>query len=67
MPSSNTFREPERKSLVAVARRAIQAAEDGLVHLVQRRHGPGDYSYLAIKARVGRPGRLIPAGATAGR
>ena len=67
MPSSNTFREPERKRLVAVARRAIQAAEDGLVHLVQRRHGPGDYSYLAIKALVGRPGRFIPGGATAGR
>ena len=34
MPSTNTFREPKRKRLVAVARRAMQAAEDGLLHLV---------------------------------
>jgi hypothetical protein len=45
----------------------MQAAEDGLVHLVQRRHGPYDYSYLAVKAHVRRPGRWIPAGAMAGR
>lgn len=67
MPSANTFREPERKRLIAVARRAMQAAEDGLVHLVQRRHGPCDYSYLAVKAQLRRPGRCIPAGAMAGR
>ncbi|MGE5769039.1 MAG: hypothetical protein ACM32G_01940, partial [Betaproteobacteria bacterium] len=30
MPSVNTFREPERERLVAVARRAMQAADDGL-------------------------------------
>ena len=28
----------------------FEAAEDGLVHLVQRRNGPFDFSYLAIKA-----------------
>ena len=67
MPSANTFREPERKRLVAVARRAMQAADDGLVYLVQRRHGPGDYSYLAVKAHFRRPGRFIPSGDTAGR
>jgi len=37
------------------ARRALIFAEEGRVHLVQRRHGDGDYSYLAIKART--PGR----------
>ena len=67
MPSAGTFGEPERKRLVAVARRALQSAEDSLVHLVQRRHGVGDYSYMAVKAHVRRPGRLMPAGATAGR
>lgn len=40
--------EADRVRLLALARRAMQAAEIGLVHLVQRRHGDGDYSYLAI-------------------
>ncbi|HLI12757.1 MAG TPA: hypothetical protein VKY65_14285 [Alphaproteobacteria bacterium] len=40
--------ERDRTELVRVARRAWWAAELGLVHLVQRRHGPDDYSYLAI-------------------
>lgn len=40
--------EPNRAELNRVARRAWWAAEKGLVHLVQRRHGPDDYSYLAI-------------------
>lgn len=31
-----------------MARRAFLASETGLVHLVQRRHGPEDYSYLAV-------------------
>ncbi len=31
---------------------AMEASEQGLVHLVQRRHGPEDFSYLAIKARL---------------
>ena len=41
-----------------LANHAMRAAERDLVHLVQRRHGDGDYSYLAIKswpsARAGR-------------
>ena len=40
--------EHERAELVRVARRAWWASEQQLVHLVQRRHGPDDYSYLAI-------------------
>ena len=31
-----------------VARRAWWASEQKLIHLVQRRHGADDYSYLAI-------------------
>jgi hypothetical protein len=38
----------ERTELVRVARRAWWASEQKLIHLVQRRHGPDDYSYLAI-------------------
>lgn len=38
----------EREELVRMARRAYWAAEQGLVHLVQRRLGPDCFSYLAI-------------------
>ena len=40
-----------RSALNDLATRALRAAERGLVHLVQRRHGPEDFSYIAIKAR----------------
>ncbi len=40
-----------RAALNRLANRAMQAAGRGLVHLVQQRHGEGDYSYVAIKAR----------------
>ena len=40
--------ERERVELVRLARRAWWASEHKLIHLVQRRHGPDDYSYLAI-------------------
>lgn len=42
------FCQHDRAELVRVARRAWWAAEQRLVHLVQRRHGPDDYGYLAI-------------------
>lgn len=50
--------EPERAALRALADGAYRAAEKGLVHLVQHRHGTDDYSYLAI-ARP-KPGRAEP-------
>lgn len=37
-----------RRELARVARRARWAAEQRLVHLVQRRNGPDDFTYLAI-------------------
>ena len=40
--------EPERAALRKLADGAYRAAEQDLVHLVQLRHGPDDYSYLAI-------------------
>lgn len=45
-----TFKLPEaeRRTLLRVAERAMQLAEDGLLHLVQRRAGEGQYMYLAI-------------------
>ena len=40
--------EDERMELRRLARRAMWAAEEGLVHLVQRRLAPDCFSYLAI-------------------
>jgi hypothetical protein len=47
-PDGSRLAPADRKTLVRIARRAFWAAEQGWVHLVQRRHGPDDYSYLAI-------------------
>jgi hypothetical protein len=45
-----------------LADRAYAAAEQGLLHLVQRRHGPDDFSYRAI-ARAA-PAKALAALAT---
>ena len=50
--STTALSERDRQALVTLARQALLAAEDGRVHLLQRRHGDGDYSYLAVKARA---------------
>ena len=47
----------DRQELLHVAQRAWKCAEQGLVNLVQRRRGPNEFSYLAI--RRGRPGTLF--------
>jgi hypothetical protein len=41
--------EDQRRIVAKIADAALTAAEDGLVHLVQRRNGEFDFSYLAIK------------------
>jgi hypothetical protein len=48
---------PARAAVGLLAARAHDLAERGLVHLVQQRHGPEDYSYFAV-ARAGRKGAL---------
>ena len=47
-PQETRLSERDRAALARLARRARWAAEAGLIHLVQRRHGPEDYSYLAV-------------------
>ncbi|TCZ63590.1 hypothetical protein [Roseicella aquatilis] len=47
-PLTSIVPDAERRALLRVAERALQLAEDGLVHLVQRRMGEGDFTYLAI-------------------
>jgi hypothetical protein len=49
--------DEHRRGVARVADAALQAAEDGLVHLVQRRNGPFDFSYVAVCADRGRSGR----------
>lgn len=38
----------ERAELARVAQRAWQAADNDLVHLVQQRRGPNEFSYFAV-------------------
>ena len=45
---SQDFAGVRRRELNRLARRVGWAAEQGLVHLVQRRNGPNDFSYIAI-------------------
>ncbi len=44
-----------RAALDRLATAAMRASGQGLVHLVQRRHGDADYSYIAICARRAPP------------
>lgn len=57
-PDCSRLALADRTTLARVAGRAYWAAEKGCVHLVQRRHGPEDYSYLMIA----RPWPDIPRG-----
>ena len=56
VPQVTRLPERDRLELGRVARRAWWAAEQNLVHLVQRRLGPDRFAYLAI-ARA-RPKKL---------
>jgi hypothetical protein len=51
MPAARRLGERECAELLKLARRALWAAEQNLAHLVQRRNGPDDFSYLAV-ARI---------------
>jgi hypothetical protein len=52
--SARVLSPPDRRQLVAVARRIMVAAEQGLVCPVQKRIGPQDFVYLAIRASARR-------------
>ena len=60
-PDSTTLTPAAKRQLRAVADRAFQLFEQGLVHLVQRREGPGDYVYIVVARTRPKPP------ATAGR
>jgi hypothetical protein len=48
IPHGGRLPEQDRAELRRVARRALWASDRGIADLVQRRHGPDDYSYLVI-------------------
>jgi hypothetical protein len=50
--------DEHRSALAKIANAVFQAAERGEVHLVQRRNGPFDFSYVAIKAAPARGNRV---------
>jgi hypothetical protein len=56
---ASALSDDHRRALARIANAVFQAAEQGQVHLVQRRRGLLDFSYLAIKsvraAAVARP------------
>jgi len=41
----------DRRQLSRLAARAFRLAEQGKAHLLQRCHGPGDYSYVIVAGR----------------
>jgi hypothetical protein len=45
---TSSLKEGERRKLAAVADHALALAGRGELHLVQERHGDGDYSYSAV-------------------
>jgi hypothetical protein len=53
-PITSRLGEAARRQLDGTADLALAMAPTGQVLLVQRRHGDGDYSYLAIKATAPR-------------
>ena len=52
---TNSLKETERRKLAAVADHALALADRGKLHLLQARHGYGDYSYWAVARTPARP------------
>jgi hypothetical protein len=48
---TSRFADHERRILTKLASTVLKAADASQVHLLQRRHGAGDYSYIAVRAR----------------
>ena len=57
---TSSLREPERRKLNAVADYALALAGLGRLHLLQERHGDGDYSYWAVARAPGGPIEQAP-------
>ena len=62
-PKGRVLAREARQSLNAVADLAWQSVMRGTICITQRRHGPEDYSYIAIKRQHVRP--WVPGGSFA--
>jgi hypothetical protein len=62
LPAGSRLGEQNARQLDRVAVDAMALAEGGRVHLVQRRHGYGDYSYIVVAAAGRQPFDCRPAG-----
>ena len=52
---TSALKDAERRKLAAVAGHAMALADVGELHLLQERHGDGDYSYWAVARTLARP------------
>jgi hypothetical protein len=52
---TTSLKEAERRKLAALADHALALAGQGKLHLLQQRHGIGDYSYWAVAKTPARP------------
>jgi hypothetical protein len=56
---TTSLKEAERRKLAALAGQALALADGGKLHLLQERHGDGDYSYWAVaRAPTRSPSRF---------
>jgi hypothetical protein len=65
MPTAEVLPRAVKSNLVGVARRVLAAYDQGLVIPVQKRIGPEDFLYLAVKAVPGLNRRVQAARASA--
>jgi hypothetical protein len=56
-PTGSTLEPDDCRQLGRVSARAFRLAEQGKAHLVQKRHGDADYSYLLVVRPRPRPVR----------
>jgi hypothetical protein len=53
--ATSSLKEAELRKLAAVADYALTLEGQGKLHLLQERHGDGDYSYWAVSRALARP------------
>lgn len=67
VPDAGRMPEPERRRLKQLSERAMWSFEVGLVHLVQVRRGPEQFSYIAIARPKRQANRVALVAASAAR
>jgi hypothetical protein len=57
--ATSSLKRAERRKLATVADHVLALAEKGKLHLIQERHGDGDYSYWAVARAPARSIQLV--------